>query len=159
MRVLQKQRDALAYLQDRRAPAHVVKALGDLIDEAESLWRTNSDGIFQGSPGALQTTVNTPPQYTNYNTSFVAPFVTGRTSSQVLPTNPLRTFLLIQNLSAASNLYFNLGSGAGVNSGVLLSAGQGIVFDNTSPSDSINVYYDNATPQQGVVLEMRFTVN
>jgi len=157
MRNLATQKQALAYLQDRRAPAAVVKAFGDLIEDAEAVWQTDPRGLFEGAAGQLSTTVVTPPQFTNYNTSFIAPFVTGRTSVIVLPSNQRRTMLLIQNLSAASNLYFNFSGGASPNNGVLLSFGEGIIFDSICPSDSVNCYYDNATPQLGIVLEVRFT--
>ncbi len=158
MRILQTQRDALAYLQDRRAPAHILKPLGDLIRDAERMYDTRGDGVFgTDAPGDHPYQPPAPPDYRNYNTSFVAPFSAARTSIQILPQNNARTLLLIQNLSISTNLYFNLGAGASVNNGVQLGAGQGIIFDNICPSDSLNIYFDNATAQLGVALEMRFT--
>lgn len=160
MRILQRQRDALAYLQDRRAPVHVVKALGDLIDMAERAYQTRSDGVFgTEAPGDHPLVMNppAPPDYRNYNTSFIAPFTAGRQSIVVLPQNYMRTLLIIQNLDIAASLYFNLGSGASPQNGVLLGAGQGIILDDVCPSDSLNVYFDNGTPCMGIALEMRFT--
>lgn len=159
MRILQRQRDALAYLQDRRAPSHVVKAFGDLIDEAEQNWGTDPTGLFQGAPGGVLTPTVAPaiPDFTNYNTSFLAPFSAGATSSQVLPQNKKRTLLLIQNLSLTANLFFSLGSGASVNNGIQLAASQGIVFDVACPNDSVNVFFDSSTVQLGIILEVRFS--
>lgn len=157
MQRLHSQREALQYLRDTRAPSDVVRAFGDLITEAERNYQTRGDGLFEGAQGSLRTTVTAPPFYNNYNTSFIAPFVTGQTSVQVLPANNRRTMVLIQNQSASSDLYFNLGGGAGPNSGILLPAGVGIVMDSVCPSDSINCYFDNVAPQQGAVLEIRFT--
>jgi hypothetical protein len=155
MRVLQSQRDALAYLQDRRAPPQVVKAFGDLIEDAENNYATRTDGVFTSTNSGGLVPTASPQIYLNTNTSYIAPFVTADTSTPVLPQNPLRKLLLVQNLSLANDLYFSLGGGASVYNGVLLTAQQGVIFDIVCPSDSVNVFFDNATPQPGLVLEIR----
>lgn len=162
MRSISNARAALAYL--RRAPVdpNAVRAFGDLIDEAESSWRTSTGGeVFTATQGSLAYSPNAAPpaapNFVNYNTSFLAPFVIANTSTQILPQNNKRTLLLIQNLSSSSDLYFALGGGASINNGILLAADQGIVFDSVCPTDSLNVFFNNASPQQGIVMEVRFT--
>lgn len=56
-----------------------------------------------------------------YNIS-VFPFTVGVAGSRVLPGNPSRTYLLIQNISAA-NIFVNFGQNASATNGIRIIAG------------------------------------
>jgi hypothetical protein len=71
----------------------------------------------------------------------VTPFVTAAASVQVLAQNEKRSGLLIQNQSATLTMFFNLGSAAGANIGIQLTAGQGILFDIVVPNNYVTVAF------------------
>jgi hypothetical protein len=158
MRTFQHHKQTFEYLKARgNTPAPVMKAFGDLVEDAEAAYATNPRGLFQGAPGGVLQTTPVIPSFKNYNTTFIAPFSIANVSTLLLPSNKLRTMLIIQNLSLSANLFFNLGSGASIFNGILLIPQAGFVFDSVCPSDSLNAYFDNTLVQQGVVLEVRFT--
>lgn len=94
-------------------------------------------------------------------TSFATyPFALSRSSGnngsvQIVPSNPRRTFLLVQNQDTSADMYLNFSSGAAVGSGILLIAGQGIFFDTDkgTPNNSVFVFMNSATAAPGVVVE------
>lgn len=122
----------------------------------------NEREVFNaGGPGGGQQLRFTPggdpilPPKTNMNSALLTPFVVANLASvQVCPTNFNRVLLLIQNLAGTGNIYFNLGSGATANNGVLLPAGQGIVLDWGCPNNSVFVISDQAAGISGIVLEV-----
>lgn len=135
---------------------------------APNVPRFYSDGMVLGAGGpgggvvtridpVTGATITTPaaPKYKNENRSFITSFSIANNSTQILPDNPRRTLLLIQNLDATANLYFNLGSGASVFNGVRLEAGEGYVFDVACPADSLFVFFDSASNSSGIVLEVQ----
>lgn len=95
----------------------------------------------------------TPYPFTTNNTS---PNGNGNGSLLILSQNRRRQVLLIQNLSGGSDLYANFGSDAGLGIGLLLVAGQGIVFDSGAlgcPNNSVYIYFDSATLVSGIIME------
>ncbi len=159
MRIVSKTQ-ALAYLRQQKTPIEVLRAFGDYQQDDNVGQRTNDvydeTQVFYaggGNQGGVQLVA--PTVYQN-NTSFSAyPFVVGSVQGtvQIVPQNLKRMWLLIQNQSAANNLWVNFSSGASPGNGLLLAFGQGIVIDVNVPNNSINVFFDNPTPQQGVVIE------
>lgn len=159
MRILSKS-EALNYLRRQKAPIEVRRAFGDYQEDENVGLRTNDvydeERVFYaagGNQGGVQLVA--PTIYQN-NTSFSTyPFVIGTTqgSTQIVPQNLKRMWLLIQNQSTASDMYVNFSSGAGVGNGIKLSFGVGIVIDVNVPNNSINVFFNNATPQAGVIVE------
>jgi len=85
------------------------------------------------------------------------PFVVGATSTQIIPANPRRTYLAIQNKSAGT-MFVNFGTGANTFSGLTLLTGDLYKFEggerggSCSPGDSVHVI-GNAAGLQGVLLE------
>lgn len=104
-----------------------------------------NDGIGFSTPPQAVVSANGVP-YTLY------PFVLNATA-QILPGNQRRAILIVQNQSAADDLYINFGQGAGVNFGLLLPAGEGLILDEVPPTDQIFAFFDSATPQSGIVIE------
>ncbi len=159
MRILSKP-EALRYLRQQKMPIEVMRAFGDYQQDDNVGQRTNdvydeSSVFYAGGGNQGGVTLTQPTVYQN-NTSFsVYPFVIGTAqgSVQIVPQNLKRMWLLIQNQSAASNLYVNFSSGANVGNGILLAFGQGIVIDVNVPNNSVNVFFNNATPQAGVLVE------
>lgn len=94
-------------------------------------------------------------QWKNLNNAYLTPFVIGQSSTQLFSSNQRRTMLVIQNLSSGSNLYFNIGGGAGPTNGVLLKPQTGFVFDSVCPYNSLFAYFDSVTPQLGIAMEVR----
>ena len=60
--------------------------------------------------------------WVNRHTASLFPFTAGLTSFRVLPANPLRAYLLVQNLSA-SNMFLNFGQNATTTAGIRIIAG------------------------------------
>ncbi len=159
MRILSKDQ-ALNYLRHRKMPIEVMRAFGDYQQDSNVGQRTNDvydeSSVFYAGGGKQGGVQLTEPTIYKNNTSFsVYPFVIGTVqgSVQIVPQNLKRQWLLIQNQSAASDMYINFSSGAGVGNGILLAFGQGIVIDTGVPNNSINVFFNNATPQAGVLVE------
>ncbi len=63
---------------------------------------------------------------------------------QVLSANANRMVLLLQNQSATETIYFNLGQSAGINQGIQLAPGAGVLFDRQAPSNYVTVIATNA---------------
>lgn len=151
-----------AYLRAIGAPPPIVRgALGDYGDNSAINPvppNTYGAGVFNApSAAALQAREPAPVQpFVANNTKFSAYFLqigTAQGSVNVLPSNNRRTLVLFQNQSTATNMYINFAQDAGLNQGLLLAPGVGVFFDYVCPSDSINVFFNNATPQPGLVLE------
>jgi len=60
------------------------------------------------------------PEWINNATQTNFPFVIGLASEQIIPSNPLRTYVIIQNKDPASNMFVNFGNSATVFNGVLI---------------------------------------
>lgn len=103
--------------------------------------------------GQTQRFVQEAPVIRNRNAFTMYPFSIFNTPVYILPSNERRNFLLIQNQSAASDLYFNLSGDAGVNVGVLLVPGAGVFFDVVCPYNGLSIIMDSATNEPGCVVE------
>ncbi len=60
--------------------------------------------------------------YYNIDTSTIFPFITAAVSQQIIPMNPLRVYLVIQNTSAA-DIFINFGQSATLTNALRLPAG------------------------------------
>lgn len=142
MRQVNRQQ-ALAFLRQRGTPPEVIRALGDY---SQGDPNTNLPPVYSenktfyaggGSQGGVQ--IVQPTLYQNLTSYSLYPFVIANASQQILPANPKRQFLMVQNVSGNSKkLWVNFSSGAGVDNGFLLADGIGIVFD-TNPPDRKSV--------------------
>lgn len=157
MHIVNRQQ-ALTFLRQRGIPGEVIRALGDYSqgDPNANLPPVYSeDKTFYaggGSQGGVQ--VVQPTLYQNLTSYSLYPFVIANASQQILPSNAKRQFLMVQNVSGNSkNLWVNFSSGAGVDNGFLLSDGQGIILDTNPPNNSIQCYFDDTTPQSGIIVE------
>lgn len=103
------------------------------------------------APAGMLGTGQAPAAFLNRDRFTVTPFVTAA-SQQVLAQNEKRSGLLIQNQSATLVMFFNLGSAAGANIGIQLTAGQGILFDIVVPNNYVTVAFVGGTGF-GVVAE------
>lgn len=98
------------------------------------------------------------PEWTNNFTATNFPFVIGTTSEQIIPANPLRAYVLIQNKNAASDMFVNFGNSATTFNGIIIiPRGNyeligGAVGGPFSPSDSVHVL-GAAAAMQGVIVE------
>ncbi len=63
------------------------------------------------------------PEWINNYTAALYPFVAGLVSEQVVPANPLRTYLLIQNKNGASDMFINFGQKATALNGLIIDPG------------------------------------
>jgi len=85
------------------------------------------------------------------------PFTTDGTSQRIIPSNPLRTYLLIQNKSAA-DMFVNFGQNATTYTGVLIIAGGnyeligGATGGAHCPADDVYVL-GSAAALEGVITE------
>lgn len=158
-----RRRDANA-LRQRLAP----KGLGDYGENPDEISYSEGDVFRAATPGQLQINPATgqpiPDEFYNplsftpyvFTTNNVSPDGTGNGSVQIVSVNFRRQALLIQNLSAGADLYINFGQGAGQLNGLLLGAGEGIIFDDGKigcPNNSIFVFYDTATLESGIIIE------
>ena len=82
--------------------------LGDIPSRREAVGPINDPGA-----GLI-------PEWINNWTASNFPFVIGLTSERIIPANPLRSYLLVQNKSAASDLFITFGQTAPTFNGVLL---------------------------------------
>lgn len=86
------------------------------------------------------------------------PFVIGIASEQIIPANPLRSYVLIQNKNAASDMFINFGSAANAFNGIIIvPRGNyeligGAVGGSYCPRDSINIL-GAVAGMQGVITE------
>lgn len=90
----------------------------------------------------------------NLNGAILTPFDVANTSVSIITANARRNGLIIQNQSAAgSNLYVNFGNLASVASGLRIASGVTLLLDFWVPRDDIQVFYDNAAVQHGIIVE------
>jgi hypothetical protein len=76
----------------------------------------------------------------------------GDGSQLVLPSNPARVYLLVQNLGAADPLYINFGKDASAADGVRIVAGGNIILDYACPTDDVYAFMDAAAAQQFILV-------
>ncbi len=60
------------------------------------------------------------PDWINNYTAALYPFVAGVTAQQIVPANPLRTYLIVQNKNAASDMFINFGQKATALNGLII---------------------------------------
>jgi hypothetical protein len=150
-------RQALAYLREKRAPAAVIRALGEYSEDDANTHnqdRYNERSVFYapgGTEGGFE--IKNPPLIKNVNSFATYPFVIANTSFSILPANQKRSLLLVQNQSGTADLYVNFSSDAGVNNGILLVAGAAVILDTVCPNNSVAVFFDSATNEPGIVIE------
>ncbi len=105
--------------------------LGDIPSRREAVGPINDPGA-----GLI-------PEWINNWTASNFPFVIGLTSERIIPANPLRSYLLVQNKSAASDMFINFGQKATTFNGVIIiPRGNyefigGAVGGSFVPSDSV----------------------
>lgn len=130
-------------IRTRRRPA---PGVGDLPYDRQPVGPINDPGA-----GLI-------PDWTNNYTATNFPFIIGTNSEQIIPANPLRAYVLIQNKDAGSDMFVNFGVSATAFNGViiiprgnyeLIGGANGGSF---SPSDSIHVL-GAAANMQGVIVE------
>lgn len=98
------------------------------------------------------------PEWTNNYTATTFPFIIGTTSAQIIPANPLRAYVLIQNKDGASDMFVNFGvSATSFNGVIIIPRGNyefvgGALGGPFSPSDSIHVLGAGAN-MEGVIVE------
>ena len=63
------------------------------------------------------------PDWVNNYTAATYPFVIGTTAEQIVPANPLRCYLLVQNKSGASDMFINFGQKATGGSVIIIPRG------------------------------------
>ena len=81
-------------------------------------------------------------------------FSIANVATLILPANFRRTYLIVQNLSAAAvNLYLGFNSAVNASNGIRIAAGGNYLGDYNCPTDDIWVFFDNAAIQNGVVAE------
>lgn len=100
-------------------------------------------GDRNAMPGRPGRTPSGRPRWANTNTATNFPFVIGLTSEQIVPANPLRTYLLIQNKDAGADMFINFGQKANAFNGVIIiPRGNfefvgGAIGGSFSPQDSV----------------------
>ena len=60
------------------------------------------------------------PEWINNYKQSNFPFVIGVASEQIIPANPLRVYVLIQNKNAASDMFINFGNDATTFNGIII---------------------------------------
>ncbi len=96
--------------------------------------------------------------WVNRYTATNFPFVIGTESQQIIPANPLRTYLLIQNKDAGSDMFLNFGQKANDFNGVIIvpRGNFELIGGSTGgpfvPSDSIWIL-GAAAAMEGVLVE------
>ena len=89
-------------------------------------------------PGSMFVT-----DWINRNTLSLFPFTIGIVAERILPANPLRTYLLLQNKAAVGNLFINFGQNPTAFASVIIVPGGNIIFEGGatggafSPQDDI----------------------
>jgi hypothetical protein len=98
------------------------------------------------------------PEWVNNYTATLFPFVIGLASQIIIPSNPLRTYVLIQNKDAVNDMFINFGNDATTFNGIiiiprgnyeLIGGANGGPF---CPSDSVHVL-GAAAGMNGVIVE------
>lgn len=156
--------EVTAYLRSIGAPAAIIQqSLGQYGENPNtnpvppSGYR-DGDVFNAATANALQARQYAPEQPFVANTQHAAtyPFQIGTVqgSQSILPANSRRSLLLVQNQSTATNLFFNFAQDAGLNQGILLAPGVAVFFDYICPSDSVSVFFNNATAQPGLLCEV-----
>jgi len=92
----------LPYHRDTPGPLHVPGAAG------------------AGAPGLLRGVSRGPPRWLNKSTASNFPFRVGTTARQIVPANPLRVYLLVQNKDAGSDMFINFGQKADTFNGLVI---------------------------------------
>ena len=98
------------------------------------------------------------PAWINNFTTANYPFIVGTAAQQILPANPLRAYLLIQNKDGASDLFINFGQKPTAFNGlIIIPRGNyeligGATGGSFVPSDSVWLLGDAAN-MEGVVIE------
>lgn len=128
--------------------------LGELPESLLRERKPQGRRIFDPGAGFVSDWIN---RYTASN----FPFIVGTASVQIIPANPLRTFLLIQNKSASS-MYLSFGQSATVFNGIEIVAGGNATYDggatggSFAPGDSVHVLGAAANltgvVQEGIIL-------
>lgn len=79
---------------------------------------------------------------------------------QLLAQNERRASLTIQNLAPSTAttaiLYYSFGTDAGVNQGVALGPGKGVILDIVCPTSALFVFMNDATGQPLTVMEISY---
>ena len=97
-------------------------------------------------------------RWVNSYTATNFPFVIGTESQQIIPANPLRTYLLIQNKDAGSDMFLNFGQKANDFNGVIIIPRGNFELIGGSiggpfvPSDSVWIL-GAAAAMEGVLVE------
>lgn len=134
----------------------------------------NEGDVFRSeTPGALQVVnaqgeivpasanvdpFRNPVSFTTYTFTLnnTSPNGTGNGSVPILSQNLRRQVLIIQNLSGSADLFVNFGTDAGLDIGLLLNPGNGIILDNGSagcPNNSVYVFFNSVALVSGVIIE------
>lgn len=114
-------------------------------------------GYQYSEDNVFDPTVGTPMAnavWKNNRSGTTTPFTVADTSTQIVPANGNRVLLIIQNFSTTDTLYFNFGQAASALNGIALAVGAGIILDFACPNDSVNVFFNTVTPQNGNLLEV-----
>ena len=91
-------------------------------------------------PGSMFVT-----DWVNRNTLSLFPFTIGIAANRILPANPLRTYLIIQNKAAIGNIFVNFGQNPTAFASVQIVAGGNYIFEGGatggafSPQDDVYV--------------------
>lgn len=81
-------------------------------------------------------------------------FTGSATPTLALPANYLRCYLIIQNVSAATNLYIGFGAAATASNGLLiLPNGGNFLADYQAPTDDIYIFFTAGAAQTCVICE------
>ena len=110
--------------------------LGELTEEIGEERSIHGKRILD--PGSMFVT-----DWINRNTLSLFPFTIGIVAERILPANPLRTYLLLQNKAAVGNLFINFGQNPTAFASVIIVPGGNIIFEGGatggafSPQDDI----------------------
>ena len=112
-------------------------------------------GAVPGQPGR---TPSGAARWVNRYTATNFPFVIGTESEQIIPANPLRAYLLVQNKDAGSDMFLNFGQKANAFNGVIIVPRGNFELIGGSiggpfvPSDSVWIV-GAAAVMEGVLIE------
>jgi len=113
-------------------------------------------GIVTGTDALGAPIIQRTGQWVNRNVSNTTPLLLAATmaaSVRVLPANPQRTGLLINNKDPTVTIQVSFGNDAGI-LGISVGPGVTILLDFTTPGDSVYVFNGNAATVQAVVTEI-----
>jgi len=94
----------------------VRKTLGRLPEPLAAERDTSKRRILDPGAGLV-------PDWVNNFTAALYPFIIGTTSQQIVPANPLRCYLLVQNKSALADMFINFGQKASTGSIIIIPRG------------------------------------